>query len=127
MFLVGFLTLRGLENVERKASVKEEQNDMSSIIEKLKSQRRASNSSSVSQTSTTGAIESTSGVNLDVPEVKQEVANEEVSKDDESSKDDKSLSVTEIPVAFGSDNEASDKQTSSMLLFTFYSLTSRWL
>ena len=113
--------------MERKASLKDEQNDMSSIIEKLKSQRRASNSSSVSQTSTTGAIESTSGVNLDVPEVKQEVTNDEVRQDEESAKDDKSLSVTEIPVAFGSDNEASDKQASSMLLSQFQSLTYLWL
>ena len=121
------LFFQRLENVgERKGSVKEEQasSDMSQIIEKLKSQRRPSNSSSVSQTSTTGAIESTSGVNIpldpeapcgeapEIPtrnEIPPEIPTREIPKDAEP--------VT-IPVAFGSDNENDDNHKSSMNFFS---------
>ena len=86
------------ENAEKKNSPKEEPSqDMSSIIEKLKSQRRASNSSSVSQTSTTGAIESTSGLGLNL----------------ESAENVPKAEVTEIPVNFGSDNQSESDQKSA--------------
>lgn len=91
-----------LENVERK-SVKEEANDMSSIIEKLKSQRRPSNSSSVSATSITGAIESTSGVNMEHPVTTDPTDPAVVAASDPNAPTNQENAVTEIAVAFASD------------------------
>ena len=93
-----------VQNVEEPSTT----NDMSSIIAQLKSERRASNSSCVSSTSTTGAIESTSNVKSEadlLASPSYQMPEQEL--------------VTEIPVAFISDNDNSDHQKSGNLTLVF--------